>query len=279
MTVVKECFTKLEEKKLDFYIELGDNAKYRATGIGTVKFQRESGKPLLVEDVLYVPGMTKNLILVSALEDKGYIVTFERGKFYIRPKDSKIAKVIGVRHGSLFQLQFEPAHALVSSCKGIGELWHRRMAHLRHGALNILKEIVTGLPEMKTEKHEVCKGCALGKYAKTSFPSSNTRSEGILDLIHSDVCGLMSTTSLNGYEYYVTFIDDFSRKTWIYFMKNKDEVFSRFKEFKALVENQTGKKIKILRSDNGGKYTSNAFKDFCAQEGIKKELTVSYNPQ
>ena len=92
----KYCFTKLEKKKLDFFIELGDNAKYHATGIGIVKFQRESSKPLLVEYVLYVPGMTKNLVLVSTLEDKGYIVTFERGKVYSHLKDSKAAKVIVV---------------------------------------------------------------------------------------------------------------------------------------------------------------------------------------
>jgi transposase InsO family protein len=79
--------------------------------------------------------------------------------------------------------------------------------------------------------------------------------------------------------YYVSFIDDYSRRTWIYFMKTKDEVFSRFQEFKTLVENQTGKKIKVLRSDNGGEYTSNDFKDFCKEAGIKRELTVSYNPQ
>jgi hypothetical protein len=89
----------------------------------------------------------------------------------------------------------------------------------------------------------------------------------------------MSSISLSGYEYYVTFIDDHSRKTWIYFMKTKDKVFSRFQEFKALVENQTGKKIKTLRSDNGGEYTLKAFKDFCAGVGIKRELTVLHNPQ
>lgn len=214
--------------------------------------------------MLYVPRMTKNLIFISTLEDKGYIVTFESGKVNIHPKDSKVAKVIGVKHGSLFRLQFELAHALVSSCRGIGEFWHRRMAHLHHGALNILKEIVTGFSKMKTKKNEVCKGCALGKYAKTSFPSSNIRSKGILDLVHSYVCGPMTTVSLNGYDYYVTFIDDFSKKTWIYFLKNKDELFSRFKVFKALMENQTGRKIKILRFDNGGEYTLNSFKVFCA---------------
>jgi transposase InsO family protein len=112
------------------------------------------------------------------------------------------------------------------------------------------------------EHHEVCKGCATGKYSKTTFPSSDNRSGGILDLIQSDVCGPVSLVSLSGYEYYVTFIDDHSRKTWIYFMKTKDEAFRGFQEFKALVENQTGRKIKTPRSDNGGEYTSKDFKDF-----------------
>ncbi|XP_057813391.1 uncharacterized protein LOC131027373 [Cryptomeria japonica] len=122
MTGVKEYFTELEEKKLDFYIELGDNRKYQAIGVGIVRFQRESGKTLLVEDLLYVNFMMNNLIFVSTLEDKGYIMTFEEGKVYIHPKNTNVEKVIGVRHGSLFWLQFEPAHALVRICRGLGEL-------------------------------------------------------------------------------------------------------------------------------------------------------------
>jgi len=87
MMGVIEYFTSLKEE-LDFYIELGDNAKYLVAGIGTVKFQRESDKPLLVEDALYVLGMTKNLISVATLGDKGYIVTFEESKVYIRTKNT-----------------------------------------------------------------------------------------------------------------------------------------------------------------------------------------------
>jgi hypothetical protein len=161
----------------------------------------------------------------------------------------------------------------------LGELWYRRMAHLHHGALKVLREAVTGLPEFSSDQHNVCKECALGKYAKTVFPSSDNRSKGILDLIHSDVCGPMSAVSIGGFNYYVSFIDDHSGNTWIYFMKTKDEVFSRFQELKAFVENQTGGKIKVLRSDNGGKYTLSAFKELCIDFGIKRELTVPYNPQ
>jgi transposase InsO family protein len=78
--------------------------------------------------------------------------------------------------------------------------------------------------------------------------------------------------------YYVIFIDDCSLKTWIYFLRAKDEVFSKFQEFKALVENISRRKIKISRSDNGGEYTSNEFKYFFIEEGIKKELKTPYNP-
>jgi transposase InsO family protein len=89
----------------------------------------------------------------------------------------------------------------------------------------------------------------------------------------------MSSTSVSGYVYYVSFIDDYSRKTWIFFLKNKDEVFSKFKEFKALVENLSERKIKVLRFDNGGEFTSGEFKEFCREAEIKRELSTPYSPQ
>ena len=89
--------------------------------------------------------------------------------------------------------------------------------------------MVTGLPEFSTEHSDVCRGCALGKYTKTIFTSSDSRLEGVLDLIHSDLCGPMLVVSLRGFEYYVAFIDDHSKKTWIYFLKSKKyEVLLRF---------------------------------------------------
>ena len=89
------------------------------------------------------------------------------------------------------------------------------------------------------------------KEHKEDVTSSERKERGILEIIHSDVCGLMSSSSLSGYVYYVSFIDDFSRKTWIYLLKKKDEVFSKFKELKSLIENHTKKKIKTFRSNNG----------------------------
>ena len=79
--------------------------------------------------------------------------------------------------------------------------------------------------------------------------------------------------------YYVSFIDDFSRNTWIYFLKKKSEVFDGFKEFKALVENQTEKKIKVLRTDNCGEFCSKEFEEFCKKCGIVRQKTTPYTPQ
>jgi hypothetical protein len=154
----------------------------------------ESGKPLCFADVLYVPGLTKNLISVSILEDKGFEVTFCGGKVYIRPKGltNKMDKVIGVRSEKVYRLHFEPTKALVSSTINLSELWHMQMAHLHFGALGHLRQVVTGMPKVAAEKHDPCKGCAVGKYARKAFPSSEHKSKGILDLIHSNVCGPMS---------------------------------------------------------------------------------------
>ena len=152
------------------------------------------------------------------------------------------------------------------------------LAHVHYRALPIASKAIEGLPEFQAKDERVYKGCAKGKNTKNTFPSSESNAKGILEIIHFDVCNTMSSSSLRDYVYYVYFIDEFSRKTWIYFMKNKDELFIKFKEFKALIKNHTENKIKTLQSDNGIEFTSNEFKGLCKESGIKRELSTPYNP-
>ena len=100
-----------------------------------------------------------------------------------------------------------------------------------------------------------------------------------LEMIHSDVCGPMQTTSFGGSVYLVTFIDDYSRFVKVYCIRTKDQVFQKFREFEALVTNETGLKIKVLRTDGGGEYVSATFKNFLKQKGIRHEISAPYSLQ
>jgi hypothetical protein len=141
-----------------------------------------------------------------------------------------------------------------------------------------MQQISTGLPRGTLSQLDQCKRCTLGKYVKSTFHEKENRASVILERIHIDVCGpfFASTTK---HRYYVIFVDEFSRKSWILFMQKKDQTFSKFYEFKALVEKESGKQVKAVRSDNGGEYISNKFKYFCSREGIRRELIAPHNPQ
>lgn len=113
----------------------------------------------------------------------------------------------------------------VSGEKDLNELWHRKMGNLHHGVLRIHKETVMGVLVLTTKHDYTCRGCILGNYVKVAYSRSTNIAQSVLGLIHSYIYGPMSIRSINGVEQFVTFIDDHSRKTWIYFLKNKDKVF------------------------------------------------------
>ena len=121
--------------------------------------------------------------------------------------------------------------------------------------------MVKGLPIIH-EQSNTYEDCITGKHHGDSFPTSTYQAKEHLELVHTDLCGPMQTQSIGGIFYILTFIDDFSGKTWIYFLRNKSETFSRFKEFKALTEKQSEKFIKILMTDGGGEYDSHEFACF-----------------
>ena len=117
--------------------------------------------------------------------------------------------------------------------------------------------MVEGLPVIKATTR-VCKGCVIGKHPEHKFDRGKAnRATCILGMINYDISGMIPITSMNGSRYLLNFIDDFSRYTWVFFLKKKLEVCEKISELKALIENASGLKIKILRFDNGGKYVSN----------------------
>jgi hypothetical protein len=241
MTGYRYHLTDLVEKETNLHVVLGDNAIYNVKGIGTSTFQLDYDIPLQLSEVLYVPGMKRNIVSISSLEDKGYKVTFivsissledkgykvtfSEGKYLAWHKESHInsARVIGVRENNLYKLTIRPVQTLLHDTIILSELWHRRFDHIHYRALPSLGKMVIGLPEIHIQHKGVCRGCSLGKNVKGSFLSSDNRSKEILDMIHLDVCGPMIVASLNGYLYYVLFIDDHSRENLDLFPKDQGQ--------------------------------------------------------
>lgn len=160
-------------------------------------------------------------------------------------------------------------------------LWHFRFGHLNFRSLNQLgaKGMVKGLPIIR-QPDGLCEGCLTSKQPRNSVKEySHSRAKHPLEVVYSDVCGPMETSSLGGNRYFITFVDEFTRKTWLYLIKEKSEVFSVFVKFFALAERQSGRKMKILKTDGGGEYKSNEFSAFCDGKGLIHEVTSPYTPQ
>jgi len=152
-------------------------------------------------------------------------------------------------------------------------LWHMHFGHMSERGLQALHK-KSALPGIKYCKLDLCKFCIMGRQHRVAFSTSQHKTKCFLDLIYTDVWGPSSVASIGGARYYVTFIDNFSRKVWVCFLKQKSKVFQKFKEWKTVVENHTGRKVKVLRFDNRGEYTSKEFKYYLASKGIKHQLNI-----
>jgi transposase InsO family protein len=284
MSCRREWFDDYNEKIDGTHIYLGDNRSLKVQGYGIVKVKLSNGELKQIYNVMYVPGIKKNLISVSTITD--YDLKVEFGKYQCLIKDIRNhykTVATGSRCGGLYKLDVcADSHlALASTITTTEQLWHQRYGHINHHDLILLQKnsMVEGLPVIKNV-HLECSACALGKQHRDAFPvHQEKRHTDLLELIHTDVCGPMQTKSLGGSSYFLTFIDDRSRYTWIYFIRRKGDVFEYFKEFRIMIEKQTGKCIKILRSDSGGEYVSGAFKKYCKENGIQQQFTVSHTPQ
>lgn len=159
--------------------------------------------------------------------------------------------------------------------------WHRRFGHLNYQSLCKMRDgAVKGMTFSDAAIGlSNCKICAEGKQVRLPFETSKSKTSKVLDLVHSDLIGPMETQSIGGARFILTFVDDFSRKVFVFFLRKKSQVFETFVDFKTFVENQTERKIKILRTDNGLEYLSNAFDSYCRSHGILHQLTNVYTPQ
>ena len=286
----RSLFTDLENLKQPLDIVLGDGRSLNATASGTVILTLESGsfkRKCKFYDVLYVPELTYNLLSVSKAVGKGVSFTFKESECIIRDVNQKLIAV-AMKVGSLYHVTCTKPKDHVYSvtkktdCLSKEDLWHRRYGHLGAKSLQQLarSNLVEEFDYNASNEISFCEPCVKGKHRRSQFPThSEKKKSEPLQLVHSVVCGKLSSKSLGGAEYFVTFIDDKSRYVWAYAIKRKSDVFQKFCEWKLEVEKSLGQSVKILRTDNGGEFTSDKFENYLKREGIKHELTIPKCPE
>ena len=261
-------------------VKLGNGDIVQARGRGTIAVNTKKGTKLL-NHVLYIPELDQNLLSVAQMLKSGYEILFKDRSCLIIDAHGSVMARLGM-DGNSFYLKMDAVGGHAFTAK-IDEsfIWHKRYGHFNMQSLKLMHDanMVDDIPEIYVNDH-TCGSCELGKLHRKPFPQGLVRrATQKLELVHSDICGPMSTESLSHNLYFMLLIDDFSRMTWVYFLRNKSQALSMFKTFKYMVETQCEQKIKVLRTDNGGEFTSEEFNTFCKMAGIIHQLTVPYSPQ
>lgn len=235
---------------------------------------------ITMNNVLLVPDLEANLLSVSRIASAGKKVTFEGNKCVIASPDGKILAETIAENG-IYKIKSEwQTCNLARGEKSQAILWHKRLGHMNpQTMLKMAKHYDLNFTSQDVEAIKTCVTCAKGKQSRLPFKVSESKTTEVLALVHSDVCGPMNRESMGGAKYFVTFIDDYSRKFFVYPMSKKDQVFEKFKAFKSFVETQTGKLIRVWRSDNGGEFVSKAFNEFIKKAGIHHQTSNVKTPQ
>ena len=265
-------------------VRVGNGAKVAVLAVGTYHLSLPSGLVLELNNCYCIPALSKNIISSSCLEEVGdFKIVIENKRCSIFCNGIFYAHCPLVN--GLYVLDLEDKSVCNINTKRLRPndlnptfIWHCRLGHINEKRIEQLHKDGL-LSSFDFESFDTCESCLLGKMTKAPFTGQSERASDLLGLVHTDVCGPMSSIARGGFQYFITFTDDFSRYGYIYLMRHKSESFEKFKEFQNEVQNQLGKTIKFLRSDRGGEYLSLEFGDHLKQCGIIPQLTPPGTPQ
>ncbi|GKA41231.1 retrovirus-related pol polyprotein from transposon TNT 1-94 [Tanacetum coccineum] len=265
---------------------------------GTVKFRNDHVAKILgygdyqirnvtISRVYYVEGLGHNLFSVRQFCDSNLEVAFRQHTCFIRNLEG-VDLLTGSRGNNLYTLSLgdmmasSPICLLSKASKTKSWLWHRRLSHLNFGAINHLARhgLVRGLPKLKFEKDHLCSACAMGKSKKKPHkPKSEDTNQEKLYLLHMDLCGPMRVASVNGKKYILVIVDDYSRFTWVKFLRSKDEAPDFIIKFLKMIQLRLKVPVRRIRTDNGTEFVNQTLREYYEKVGISHETSVARSPQ
>lgn len=300
----RQAFSTYKKLRPGQFVMMGNDSNCAIRGIGDVPVVMADGSKEMLENVLYAPGMSKNLVSVRKFcRMRRHDIKFSLDECILTLRNSTKPVSRGVEENDLYRLDIQavlvkdhfeddlesadegPEAHISSSSDGHvlnTKLWHLRLGHPHERRLKKLPTSSLYRDGIKDKLGDLplCEACVFGKQKELPFKNKTPqRAKAVLELVHVDICGPISGKSFGGAQYFITFIDDYSRYSHTYILKHKSEAYEVFVEYLALVKRQTGCKLKVLRSDNGGEFISNRFQQLCIEAGILQQFTVVYTSQ
>nr|GFA39211.1 zinc finger, CCHC-type [Tanacetum cinerariifolium] len=282
MTGTKSHFKDIDES-VRGRVRFGDGSYVQIKGKGSILLGCRNQEQKVVSDVYYIPNLKSNILSLGQLTEIGCKVIMNGNKLTLYDKSRKLLMKVERSKNRLYsiRLQIEEPIYLLANVNNQAWLWHARLGHLNFNDINKMtrKGLVDGIPRIN-HVGQICDACLLGKHSRTPFPNqAKFRSKNPLDLVYGDLCGPISPATHFGKKLIFLLVDDCTRFMWAYFLTSKDQAFSTFKEFRQKIEMEMRMKLRMLRTDRGGEFTSNEFTKYCKENGIARQLTAPYSPQ
>ncbi|GJY79955.1 retrovirus-related pol polyprotein from transposon TNT 1-94 [Tanacetum coccineum] len=289
---------KLYLLHMDLCVPSSSLNECRSSKLSSVKFGNDHVAKILgygdyqignvtISRVYYVEGLGHNLFSVGQFCDSNLEVAFRQHTCFIRNLEG-VDLLTGSRGNNLYTLSLgdmmasSPICLLSKASKTKSWLWHRRLSHLNFGAINHLARhgLVRGLPKLKFEKDHLCSACAMGKSKKKPHkPKSEDTNQEKLYLLHMDLCGPMRVASVNGKKYILVIVDDYSRFTWVKFLRSKDEAPDFIIKFLKMIQLRLKVPVRRIRTDNGTEFVNQTLREYYEKVGISHKTSVARSPQ
>lgn len=282
MTGCRAAFSDLDTG-ITGNVRLGDGSVVSIEGCGTVLFQYKNGEHRTLNNCYYLPRLAANIISVGQLDEVGFDVWVKHGFMRIRDEEMRLIAKIRRSPGRLYKLDVTLGRPVCLTAR-VGDdawRWHVRFGHANFTALRKMgrEQLVRGMPLLK-QVEQVCEACLAGKHRRAPFPqSAEHRQTKPLGLLHGDLCGPITPPTPSGNCYFLLLVDDYSRFMWVALLPSKDKAPAAIHRIQAAAERKSGHKLHALRTDRGGEFTVGHFQEYCAELGVRRELTAPYSPQ
>ncbi|KAJ9542728.1 hypothetical protein OSB04_029234 [Centaurea solstitialis] len=261
-------------------VTFGGNGKGQTRGYGTL-----TNGVTTFKRVAYVEGLMHNLLSISQLCDNNHKVSFSKKKCKVKNRRKEVI-LTGVRQADIYIINMNTStdnFCFVSRASSdTNWLWHKRLSHLNFKTLNQLciNNLVVGLPDFRYTKVSLCSACEKGKQTRASFKSKQISSiSSPLQLLHMDLFGPVNVQSIAGKKYTLVIVDEYSRYTWVFFLRSKSDAPEEIILFVRKMERLNNLTVRSIRSDHGTEFKNSTLETFFDQKGISQNFSSVRTPQ